>query len=666
MYEKTKAYVIENFEHVFVLVVLVAVLFIVVFIPYKLAMLHFFYVPVMLTGFMLGRKKALQGAVAIMLVAVLYAMISYAVSGSSEENWDEFTRQWGLASEIVISVGAWGAFLLLTGYTVGLLRDRIVDEKQKATQLNVELKKMFEAGQKAFLDKKQFGKEMEGSRKKLEEIELALKGMKEKMLENLLSTMDPNVANLIFEKKLQSERRELSVLSASLTDFGNYVARKQPRTVVRTVGHFLSEMEQLLNDYHGHIEGYTGGEILCEFGAPVEYETHPLLAVMAALRMQERVRKLKLPWVLQVGISTGTAVTGLVGSKRKSYTALGYLVSRARHLQAACRPGKVLVDGECYSKINHCIEARLVREVPGAQEDHTTEMIDKLESKYAANSEDVETLYHLGLLYFKKLHQPARALRLFEQALRLDPDNTDLKLAYAEANIQKDSDTRFLGVDAAELTAYEVVGTRNPLMDESRLPRKFAKRYSSVEKHVGVPPDLILPIEAADGSVGHSLVVAILSYAIAETLGLNEAQKKDVLMAGYIQDIGKKLIPDYIISRTQRLTEKEMALVRRHPVEAVRILASAGLNKKGVLEIVENHHERFNGKGYPRGKAGQQIPIGARITAVADSYDAMVAWRPHKKRMDRTSALDELKDNARAGLYDPAVIEALMTLLDSE
>jgi class 3 adenylate cyclase len=620
MFDKIKTYIINNFEQSFVIVVIIVVLLIILGITS--------YVIFQFDQFMI-KKEGSEGIL-----------------------------------EGILSLVAWAGFLVLSGYVVGLMRDRSEEEKRKATQLNVELKKMFEEGQKAFLDKKQFDRDLAESQRRIEELEIVVNGLQEKMLENLLSIMDPRVANLIFEKKLGEERREISVLSATLADFIPYAAKKQPRTVAQTMSQFLSEMEQLLTDFHAHMESYSGGTIECQFGIPVEYETHPVLAVVAAIRMQEKLRKIKFPWDMQVGIASGSSVAALLGRNRKSYTALGAPVENALRLRMACRPGHILIDQECYNRVSYCIEAKLVKEKDQVVQDDVSGQISDLERRLTTDPDDIEALQELGEVYLKKLHEPTRALKLFEQALKVDPDNTKVKLAYAEANIEKESVSRTPEAGTAGLTAYEVIGTRNPLFDKDRVPRKFSERYASIENLISIPPDLILPIEAIDGSIGHSRMVAVLSYAVAETLGLNEEQKKDVLMAGYIQDIGKKLIPHEIISRTRRLTNEEFAEVRKHPIEATRVLSSAGFNKVGVLEIVEHHHERYNGKGYPHGKSGDKIPIGARITAVADSYDAMVAWRPYKKSYNRADAITEIKRGARSGFYDPTVVQAFLSVID--
>ncbi len=656
MFDKLKAYVTKNFEQVFVIVVLFAVLLTGLLLPWKLSILHFFYLPVMMAGFALGRKKALQGAVLAILIMIaifLFQLEKFTIGGQA-------------TGEAILSLVAWAGFLLLSGYVVGVMRDRSEVEKKKATQLNVELKKMLQEGQKAYLDKKQFNKELDHSRKKIQELDVIIRGMREKMLENLIATMDPVIAKMIYEKKLKPERRELSVMSASLAGFDEYTTKKQPKNVAQTLDQYLNQIELLVTDFHGHVEGYSGGGILCEFGAPLEFETHALLSVIAAHTIHQKLERMHAPWEIKVGIATGASVISLVGRSRKSYTAVGPLVDDAMQLRMLSRPGRTLIDAETYNRVRHCIDAKLVQAKGGALMPDLTTQIEDIEQTLAKEPKNIDALSCLGTLYLKKLHDPTKALELFERALEVDPDNTDVKLSYAEANMAKESRARVSATIGSGAPVYEVNGPRNPFLDENRLPKRFYERYGDVENLIDIPDELILPIEAMDGSVGHSRVVSVLSYAMAETLGFSEAQKKDVLVAGFIQDIGKKLIPYEVLSRSRRLTEEEFAQVRKHPTEAARVLSSAGFNKMSVLEIVEHHHERYNGKGYPHGKSGKDIPVGARVTAVADSYDAMVAWRPYRKPFAKDQALEEIKRETRTGFYDPAVVKALMTIVDEQ
>ena len=94
-------------------------------------------------------------------------------------------------------------------------------------------------------------------------------------------------------------------------------------------------------------------------------------------------------------------------------------------------------------------------------------------------------------------------------------------------------------------------------------------------------------------------------------------------------------------------------------------LQAMGYESKILLDAVRHSHERFDGSGYPDGLAGEFIPMASRIIAVADAYDALCSWRPYREKWDRTVAIDELKRSSTAGQFDPAVVDALVAILDS-
>ena len=182
---------------------------------------------------------------------------------------------------------------------------------------------------------------------------------------------------------------------------------------------------------------------------------------------------------------------------------------------------------------------------------------------------------------------------------------------------------------------------------------------------IEVPEEVVLGVEALDGSVGNSRVVALLSYAIADHLDLNDDLKKNILLAGYLQDIGKEAVPHHILNRTGSLTEQESKLVEKYVQESVSSMKRLGYVDPKVLEIVAHHHEAWNGAGYPDRQSGEAIPVGARITAVAEGYCAMTTWRPYRDAWDARVALSELRKGVEKGRYDPKVVDALEVILKS-
>ena len=128
-----------------------------------------------------------------------------------------------------------------------------------------------------------------------------------------------------------------------------------------------------------------------------------------------------------------------------------------------------------------------------------------------------------------------------------------------------------------------------------------------------------------------------------------------------MHDIGKIAIPDAILNKDGRLTDDEYARMKSHTVEGEKILKDFTLLKH-VTEGAEFHHERPDGKGYPRGLKGEEIPVYARIIGVADAFDAMTATRVYRKQMDFSYVLGEL-EKGRGTQFDPKYVDILLNLI---
>ena len=163
---------------------------------------------------------------------------------------------------------------------------------------------------------------------------------------------------------------------------------------------------------------------------------------------------------------------------------------------------------------------------------------------------------------------------------------------------------------------------------------------------------------------GHSERVNMVANEIAVQLGCSEEVINDLKLAALVHDIGKVVIQDQILFKPSSLTPAEHNEVRRHPVASVEILRSVDCFHR-VIPLVESHHEWYNGKGYPNGRRGEDIPLGARILAVADAYDAMTCPRPYRPSRSNEEAVGLLKKGA-GKQWDPAVVDAFIKLLDRE
>lgn len=161
----------------------------------------------------------------------------------------------------------------------------------------------------------------------------------------------------------------------------------------------------------------------------------------------------------------------------------------------------------------------------------------------------------------------------------------------------------------------------------------------------------------------HSSAVADVASLLARQHGLTVRQAEMVHMAGHLHDIGKIGIPDSILLKPGPLTTAEWEIMRLHPRMGADILQPVKVfcGKPGVCEMVLAHHERFDGSGYPFGLRGNDIPLGARIVAVADALSAMTEERPYRKSMSLQDAVEEIARGAGAH-FDPSVVRDLSSL----
>jgi putative nucleotidyltransferase with HDIG domain len=159
----------------------------------------------------------------------------------------------------------------------------------------------------------------------------------------------------------------------------------------------------------------------------------------------------------------------------------------------------------------------------------------------------------------------------------------------------------------------------------------------------------------------HSKVVSRVAQRLALELGFSPAAAERVGIGGRLHDIGKIDVPDAVLRKTGRLNDTEFELIRRHPSDGAAILDPLA-SLADVLPTVRQHHERFDGRGYPRGLAGQAIAVEARIVNVADAYHAMASERPYRKPLLQEFIRQEFAKGA-GGQFDPDIARAFMRLL---
>lgn len=169
-------------------------------------------------------------------------------------------------------------------------------------------------------------------------------------------------------------------------------------------------------------------------------------------------------------------------------------------------------------------------------------------------------------------------------------------------------------------------------------------------------------IEAKDPyTSGHGNRVEEYSVMLAEEYGLSYHTIENIKKAAILHDIGKIGINDSILHKPGKLSEEEYKEIKKHPVIGADILEKMDF-LEGVAQIVRYHHERYDGKGYPEGLKGDEIPIESHILAIADSYDAMTTDRPYRGALERETALDEIKKNA-GSQFHPSLAEIFVEIM---
>jgi putative two-component system response regulator len=226
-------------------------------------------------------------------------------------------------------------------------------------------------------------------------------------------------------------------------------------------------------------------------------------------------------------------------------------------------------------------------------------------------------------------------------------------------------------LEAAEALGIEQIAAGKP--DTLQDAQRYAKMMFQVrsiesaadleESYFQMARTLALIPEAREPYArGHSDRVVLLAHEIALQLGCSTEMKRQIKFAALLQDIGKIVIPEHILSKQDNLTEEEYAEINRHPTASVEIIKHVDYFKD-IIPLVESHHEWYDGSGgYPRKLRGNMIPLGARILSVADAYDAMTCHRPHRRSLTPREAAEVLKNGA-GKQWDPVVVDALLKKL---
>ena len=238
----------------------------------------------------------------------------------------------------------------------------------------------------------------------------------------------------------------------------------------------------------------------------------------------------------------------------------------------------------------------------------------------------------------------------------------------------------FVGAVAAAGVSIVIGGTINywiallaapPLYLTYRSYKIYLGRIEDEQRHVQEVSDLhlatiealALAIDAKDRTgKSHIRRVQVFAAGLAKSIGMSESEIQGVKTAALLHDIGKLAVPEHILSKPGPLTQEEFQKIRIHPQVGAEIIAGVPFPYP-VAPLILSHHERWDGKGYPAGMKGEEIPAGARILAVVDYFDALTSERPYHKAMSDDAAVGLLRQEAGKAL-DPSLVQKFVENLD--
>jgi HD-GYP domain-containing protein (c-di-GMP phosphodiesterase class II) len=187
-------------------------------------------------------------------------------------------------------------------------------------------------------------------------------------------------------------------------------------------------------------------------------------------------------------------------------------------------------------------------------------------------------------------------------------------------------------------------------------------RSAAVEGEGDVAQGWLAAMEQqSPGAIRHARRVRALTLRLAGQVGYDPEHFVQLQLGALLHDVGKLKVPDTILRKAGPLTAEEYAQVRRHPDDGVRLLAPLA-NLDTVMAVVSGHHERWDGAGYPLGLAGDRIPWPARLTAVADVWDALRSNRPYRRAWPAERACQYVQE-AAGRHFDPEVVAAFMRIM---
>ncbi len=225
-----------------------------------------------------------------------------------------------------------------------------------------------------------------------------------------------------------------------------------------------------------------------------------------------------------------------------------------------------------------------------------------------------------------------------------------------------------------DLDQYQVVSMLNRISEFTNIKSRFNQELERQKKtnrtlEMNLMKNVIQSVtsllEIHDKyTSNHSENVAKMARDIAKSIGFSQSEITELYLAGLVHDIGKTIIPSNILNKKATLSDEEYSIVQRHSLYGYEVLVKTK-ELAGIALIVKHHHERYDGNGYPMKLSGNDIPIGSRILAVVDSYDAMVNDRPYRSAICKEDAINELI-RCKGSQFDTVLVDAFIKLYHDE
>jgi excisionase family DNA binding protein/putative nucleotidyltransferase with HDIG domain len=259
-----------------------------------------------------------------------------------------------------------------------------------------------------------------------------------------------------------------------------------------------------------------------------------------------------------------------------------------------------------------------------------------------------------------KVAMRAMERRTYEHSAKLGPLNTKQTAALLGVSVQTIKNYIYNG----RLKTYKTPGGHHRIQREDIIKLGLLDEGTSWNE---LHPDCIIDIlraltdalDARNGIVsGHSSRVADFVTSLAEIMGISGEEQQNIKLAALLHDVGKVLISEQILSKPGKLTAQESYLIRQHPELGEKIVSGVEFFKEGK-HLIRHHHERFDGKGYPDGLSGEEIPLGARMIFLAGAFDRITSDCIYQPKRDIGEAIEEIEKHAGTQ-FDPEIVRVFL------